>query len=197
MNGVIHSAIVLLDKSLANMDEERFHAGLSAKVDVSVRIAQVFDREPLDFVMFFSSINSFTKSPGQSNYASGCTFKDIFAHQLSLHSLSEVKVMNWGYWANVGIVATKDYQERMAQAGLGSIEPREAMAALENLLAGPINQVALVKTTKSQAMLKVNPDKSIYIYPEKLVSHIERVKNEMPKLEFSSQRRQSEMEAYK
>ncbi|WP_016742494.1 MULTISPECIES: SDR family NAD(P)-dependent oxidoreductase [Bacillales] len=197
VNGIIHSAIVLLDKSLANMDEERFRAGLSAKVDVSVRIAQVFDREPLDFVMFFSSINSFTKSPGQSNYASGCTFKDIFAHQLSLHSLSAVKVMNWGYWANVGIVATKDYQERMAQAGLGSIEPREAMAALENLLAGPINQVALVKTTKSQAMLKVNPDKSIYIFPEKLVSHIERVKNEMPKLEFSSQRRQSEMEAYK
>ncbi|NRS49275.1 SDR family NAD(P)-dependent oxidoreductase [Brevibacillus sp. HB2.2] len=197
VNGVIHSAIVLLDKSLANMDEERFRAGLSAKVDVSVRIAQVFDREPLDFVMFFSSINSFTKSPGQSNYASGCTFKDIFAHQLSLHSLSAVKVMNWGYWANVGIVATKDYQERMAQAGLGSIEPREAMAALENLLAGPINQVALVKTTKSQALVKVNPDKSIYIYPEKLVSHIERVRNDMPKLEFSSQRRQSEMEAYK
>ncbi|MBH0333634.1 polyketide synthase [Brevibacillus brevis] len=197
VNGVIHSAIVLLDKSLANMDEERFRAGLSAKVDVCVRIAQVFDREPLDFVMFFSSINSFTKSPGQSNYASGCTFKDIFAHQLSLHSLSAVKVMNWGYWANVGIVATKDYQERMAQAGLGSIEPREAMAALENLLAGPINQIALVKTTKSQAMVKVNPDKSIYIYPEKLVSHIERVKNDMPKLEFSSQRRQSEMEAYK
>ncbi|MGG4439279.1 SDR family NAD(P)-dependent oxidoreductase [Brevibacillus fortis] len=197
VNGVIHSAIVLLDKSLANMDEERFRAGLSAKVDVSVRIAQVFDREPLDFVMFFSSINSFTKSPGQSNYASGCTFKDIFAHQLSLHSLSAVKVMNWGYWANVGIVASKDYQERMAQAGLGSIEPREAMVALENLLAGPMNQVALVKTTKSQAMLKVNPDKSIHIYPEKLVSQIESVKNDMPKLEFSSQRRQSEMEAYK
>ncbi|MFF2529130.1 SDR family NAD(P)-dependent oxidoreductase [Brevibacillus sp. NPDC058079] len=197
VNGVIHSAIVLLDKSLANMDEDRFRAGLSAKVDVSVRIAQVFDREPLDFVMFFSSINSFTKSPGQSNYASGCTFKDIFAHQLSLHSLSAVKVMNWGYWANVGIVATKDYQERMAQAGLGSIEPREAMAALENLLSGPMNQVALVKTTRSQAMLTINPDKLIHIYPEKLVSHIERVKNDMPKLEFSSQRRQSEMEAYK
>ncbi|WP_429843908.1 SDR family NAD(P)-dependent oxidoreductase [Brevibacillus sp. FIR094] len=197
VNGVIHSAIVLLDKSLANMDEERFRAGLSAKVDVSVRIAQVFDREPLDFVMFFSSINSFTKSPGQSNYASGCTFKDIFAHQLSLHSLSAVKVMNWGYWANVGIVATKDYQERMAQAGLGSIEPSEAMMALENLLAGPMNQVALVKTTKSQAMLTINPDKSIHIYPEKLESHIESVKKDMPKLEFSSQRRQSEMEAYK
>ncbi|MGG4453261.1 SDR family NAD(P)-dependent oxidoreductase [Brevibacillus porteri] len=197
VNGVIHSAIVLLDKSLANMDEERFRAGLSAKVDVSVRIAQVFDREPLDFVMFFSSINSFTKSPGQSNYASGCTFKDIFAHQLSLHSLSAVKVMNWGYWANVGIVATKDYQERMAQAGLGSIDPSEAMMALENLLAGPMNQVALVKTTKSQAMLTINPDKSIHIYPEKLVSHINSVKNDMPKLEFSSQRRQSEMEAYK
>ena len=39
IHGLVHSAIVLLDKSLANMDEERFRAGLAAKIDVSVRMA--------------------------------------------------------------------------------------------------------------------------------------------------------------
>ena len=46
IHGVIHSAIVLLDQSLANMDEERFEAALSAKVAVSVRMAQVFKKNP-------------------------------------------------------------------------------------------------------------------------------------------------------
>jgi acyl transferase domain-containing protein len=97
INGVIHSAIVLLDKSLMNMTEEQFQAGLSAKVDVSVRLAQVFASEPLDFVLFFSSLQSFTKAAGQSNYASGCAFKDAFAHQLRREWPCMVKVMNWGY----------------------------------------------------------------------------------------------------
>jgi hypothetical protein len=36
----------------------------------------------------------------------------------------------------------------MAQMGLRSIEPPEAMAALEQLLAGPLDRVAFLKTTK-------------------------------------------------
>ncbi|MBY9081324.1 SDR family NAD(P)-dependent oxidoreductase [Paenibacillus sp. HN-1] len=148
IHGVVHAAIVLLDQSLANMDEDRFRAGLSAKVDVSVRIAQVMQEEPLDFVLFFSSMISFLKSAGQSNYASGCTFKDAFADQLALERDCAVKVMNWGYWGSVGIVASESYQERMAQAGIGSIEPEEALKALEALASAPMNQMAFMKTTK-------------------------------------------------
>ncbi|EGD45651.1 6-deoxyerythronolide-B synthase, partial [Ruminiclostridium papyrosolvens DSM 2782] len=148
IHGVVHSAIVLLDKSLANMDEERFNNALSAKVNVSVRMAQVFQKEPLDFVLFFSGLIAFTKSPGQSNYASGCAFEDAFASRLSQEWPCVVKVMNWGYWGSVGVVAAKAYQDRMAQVGVGSIEPPEAMEALEVLLAGTMDQIALVKTTK-------------------------------------------------
>jgi polyketide synthase PksN len=62
VHGVVHTAIALLDKSLAQMDEARFRAGLAAKVDVSVRLAQVFAQETLDFVLFFSSLQSFEKA---------------------------------------------------------------------------------------------------------------------------------------
>lgn len=148
IDGVIHSAIALQDKSLAKMEEERFKIGLSTKVDVSVRIAQVFQNEPLDFVMFFSSMISFTRNPGQSNYAAGCTFKDAFANRLSKEWPCTVKTMNWGYWGSVGAAAAEYYQERMAQAGVGSIEPPEAMEALEILLAGPMQQIGLIKTVK-------------------------------------------------
>jgi NAD(P)-dependent dehydrogenase (short-subunit alcohol dehydrogenase family) len=52
IHGVIHSAIVLLDQSIANMEEERFKAGLAAKVNISVRIAQVFRMKP--WILFYS-----------------------------------------------------------------------------------------------------------------------------------------------
>ena len=99
IHGVVHSAIVLLDQSLAHMDEERFQAALTAKVDVSVRLAQVFEHESLDFVLFFSSLNAFISNAGQSNYAAGCTFEDAFAARLGRDWHCRVKVMNWGYWA--------------------------------------------------------------------------------------------------
>ncbi|WP_025699179.1 SDR family NAD(P)-dependent oxidoreductase, partial [Paenibacillus forsythiae] len=163
IDGVIHSAIVLLDKSLANMEEEQFRAGIAAKADVSVRLAQVFNGEPLDFVLFFSSLNSFLKPPGQSNYSAGCVFKDAFAHQLSLEWACPVKVMNWGYWGNAGVVASKEYQDRMAQAGIGSIESEEAMAALETLLAGRVRQMALMKTTRPLSLKGVRNEERLEV----------------------------------
>ena len=182
IHGVIHSAIVLLDRSLANMEEERFLAGLAAKVDVSVRIAQVFGKEPLDFVMFFSSFQSFSKAPGQSNYTSGCAFKDAFAHQLALEWPCRVKVINWGYWGSIGIVASEDYQARMTQAGMGSIEPSEAMEALEALLAGPLDQIAFLKTTKPLALEGINPEELIATYPGDFVSNIRNIQESIPVL---------------
>jgi NAD(P)-dependent dehydrogenase (short-subunit alcohol dehydrogenase family) len=146
--GVVHSALVLKDASLARMDEENFRAALSAKVDSSVNIAAVFGRGGLDAITFFSSMMSFAKTAGQSNYAAGCAFADAFAHAFALRTGVPAKVMNWGWWGSVGIVATESNRERMARFGLGSVEPDEGMAALEVLLAGPASQVAFLKTTR-------------------------------------------------
>jgi len=156
ISGVVHAAIALLDKSLAQMDEARFKASLSAKVDVSVRMAQVFAHEQLDFVLFFSSLQSFSKAAGQSNYAAGCAFKDAFALYLSHLWPCRVRVMNWGYWGSVGVVASAAYRERMASQGIGSIEPAEGMAALEQLLGGSFEQVAFMKATQSRALADLN-----------------------------------------
>ncbi|MER5948442.1 SDR family NAD(P)-dependent oxidoreductase [Streptomyces sp. NPDC001904] len=145
LHGVVHAAISLLDQSLAQMSEERFLAGYAAKLDVGVRMAQVFRDVPLDFVLFFSSVVSFVKAGGQANYAAGCAFKDALAHRLAQEWPCPVKVMNWGYWGSVGVVASTAYRERMAREGIGSIEPAEGMASLEFLLASPFAQLALMK----------------------------------------------------
>ncbi|MBY0572979.1 MAG: SDR family NAD(P)-dependent oxidoreductase, partial [Undibacterium sp.] len=145
IHGVVHAAIVLLDKSLAQMDEERLQAGLSAKIDVSVRMQQVFGGQALDFMLFCSSLLSFIKAAGQSNYAAGCTFKDAYSLQLAKRLPYPVRVMNWGYWGSVGVVASPVYRERMAQMGIGSIEPQEGMRAIESLMSADLPQMGFIK----------------------------------------------------
>ena len=145
VHGVVHSAIVLLDQGLEHMDEERFRTAVRAKVDVSVRLAQVFGHEPLDFLLFFSSMNSFLRAAGQCNYVAGSVFEDSYAQRLGSEVTASVRIMNWGYWGGVGIVATPQYRERMIRAGAASIEPADGMAALDQLLSGSFDQLGLVK----------------------------------------------------
>ncbi|GHC53183.1 non-ribosomal peptide synthetase [Streptomyces flavofungini] len=152
VDGVVHSAIVLADKTLAHMDEERFRAALTSKVDVCVRVADVFGAEPLDFLLFFSSVESFVRAPGQANYAAGCTFKDAFAHALRQRGGALAKVVNWGYWGVAGVVSDAYYRERMAAAGVDSLDPDEALRTLESFLAGDRDQVALMRTFGDEAL---------------------------------------------
>jgi len=148
IHGVVHAAIALMDKSLAEMTEDRFRSCLSAKVDVSLQIARIFSAESLDWILFFSSLQSFVKAGGQSNYAAGCTFKDAFAQYLAHKLPCAIKVINWGYWGGTGIVASAEYRERMARLGIGSLEAAEGIEALSQLLNGSINQLAAVKYTR-------------------------------------------------
>ncbi|WP_406003970.1 SDR family NAD(P)-dependent oxidoreductase [Streptomyces sp. NBC_00987] len=157
IHGVVQAALDLRDQSLARMDETTLRAGLTAKADVSVAMAEVFADEPLDFVLFFSSVQSFTTAAGQSNYAAGCTFSDAYAQFLARHREYPVKVMNWGWWGSIGSASTELHREHMGRWGLLSIEPPEAMEALDTLLRGPQRQLGFIKLRKTDAIAGIDP----------------------------------------
>ncbi|MCY8787193.1 SDR family NAD(P)-dependent oxidoreductase [Bacillus inaquosorum] len=181
IHGIVHSAMVLFEQSLENMTLEEFETGLAAKVDASVRTAQVFQHERLDFVLFFSSLVAHIKNVKQSHYASGCAFADAFAHQLSQSWACPVKVMNWGYWGNSEAAEDEQYVQLMNQIGLGLIEPAEGMKALEALLSGPVSQTAFIHTTKPVAVEGVNQNEFITLYPEHPSADAESLKERLPK----------------
>ncbi|UZW58492.1 SDR family NAD(P)-dependent oxidoreductase [Lysobacter enzymogenes] len=156
VHGVVHAALLMAGDPLERMDEQRFWRGLAAKIEVSVRMAQAFAHLPLDFVLFFSSIQALEKTPRQANYAAGCTVEDAYAALLAQQWRCPVRVVNWGYWGSVGFAAiSSGYRNWIAQAGMGSVEPAEGMAALERLLAGPLRQFAFLKTRREDALTGV------------------------------------------
>ncbi|MEB3232892.1 MAG: SDR family NAD(P)-dependent oxidoreductase, partial [Leptolyngbyaceae bacterium] len=145
IDGVIHSALVLADGAIADMAESTFHQALVPKVQGNVILQQALADEPLDFLLFFSAGQSFMSQAGQSNYAAACTFEDAWARYQDRHQPYPVKIINWGYWGDVGIVATADHRHRMAQQGVWSIHPQEGMAVVERCLASYVSQVAYFK----------------------------------------------------
>ncbi|MFI0777853.1 SDR family NAD(P)-dependent oxidoreductase [Streptomyces sp. NPDC021212] len=148
LHGVVHSTIVLRDKSVANMDEATFRAALDAKTKVGVALMAAVRELPLDFVLFFSSAVALSGSAGQSNYAAGSTFEDSFAHFLGSRLDAAVRVVNWGFWGTVGIVAEDRYRERLARSGIFSITPAEGMAAVDHLLGHHERQLLVTKASR-------------------------------------------------
>lgn len=149
INGVVHSAIVMRDQALRNMSEENFRAALDPKVKGSVvlyKALQELQAEQIDFIMFFSSIQTFVGNAGQANYAAACAFKDAFATFISETGNFPVKIINWGFWGSVGVAATEDYNKRIAATGLISITPEEGMEAIKRIVSQDrLNQVIVLK----------------------------------------------------
>jgi 3-oxoacyl-(acyl-carrier-protein) synthase/enoyl-CoA hydratase/carnithine racemase/acyl carrier protein/NADP-dependent 3-hydroxy acid dehydrogenase YdfG/SAM-dependent methyltransferase len=141
LNGVVHSAIVLRDKTLPTMDEATFRAALAPKVTGTAALHKALGGETLDFLLFFSSVQSYLGNVGQSNYAAACTFKDAFAHAIDQQVPYPVKIINWGFWGSIGVVATDDYNKQLAAIGVHSIDPHEGMAAIDQVLGLPIGQL--------------------------------------------------------
>ncbi len=145
IDGVVHSAITLADGGLAGMDWPRLEAVLSAKLDTLDNMLSVFRSDMRDFGVVFSSLQSFARMPGQANYAAACTFADNHTLESAARHGLPLRVVNWGYWANAGIVATDEHRRRMARFGQLGLDPERALAALDALLTGGPAQMAIAE----------------------------------------------------
>ena len=148
VHGLIQSALVLEGASIERMSERQFTDVLRAKVDVSMRLIQAFSRDPLDLVLFVSSINAYLKAMGQGNYAAACTFKDSLALRLAQTLPCAVKVINLGYCFNN---ADSDPAPGAAdRKDMDFIGRDELMAGLETLCASRLPQMTLMKFSLAQ-----------------------------------------------
>ncbi|MBU9326051.1 SDR family NAD(P)-dependent oxidoreductase, partial [Burkholderia gladioli] len=153
IHGVIHSAVGLFDESLAGTTPEHFAEVLAAKTEISINLADLFADAQLDFMLFFSGLNAFSRDAGKSGYAAGCVFKDALAERLNQARPYPVKVVNWGWWGEVGAAGAvpQAYRNRVELAGVRAIDADDAMLALERLLGGPFERLGLLRLTHDEA----------------------------------------------
>lgn len=149
INGVFHSALVLKDQTVEKMNEDTLLSVVNPKALGSFILLKTLKQEKLDFMLFFSSIQSYVCNAGQGNYASASTFEDAFASYIRETKKINAKVINWGFWGSVGVVASEDYRKRMEQKGMYSIRPEEGVLAIERILASAAPRIAVIKANNA------------------------------------------------
>lgn len=155
LHGVVHSALTLQDTSVAKMQDEDLAAALNAKVFGTIQLMESLTALNLDFILFFSSTISQTCSPGQSNYAAASLTQDALANYYArLHR--GIRVVNWGFWHEIGVVADEFYRQRMYAKGLLGITFDDGLSVLDALLAGTERQLVALKLN-SQGMSQWQP----------------------------------------
>ncbi|MDG4752671.1 SDR family NAD(P)-dependent oxidoreductase [Micromonospora sp. WMMD718] len=156
IDGVIHTAFVLADRTLAQMDTATFDAAYAPKALGTAALCAALAAENLDFVALFSSAIAHTGNPGQANYAAGSTVQDALGLYFAARHHLPVQVIDWGYWGEHGAVAGEDYRERMSRAGVGSLSDAEGVQVFETIVRGGADHVVPVRAAALAAATPVN-----------------------------------------
>lgn len=145
IDAVIHSALILEDSALHRLTEAAMAHVLAPKVAGSLYLSQAAIAFGAKLLVFFSSANVFYGTPGQANYVAGGTFKDAWAGQLAGSGLIQVQCLNWGFWEEVGIVASPDYRARMAQLEVAGIDCALGLAGFAWMLGSGLRQALVLR----------------------------------------------------
>lgn len=131
--GVFHSAAVLHDALIENLDQSLFRKVLQPKVNGTLNLHRTTLTKDLDFFVCYSSISSFIGNPSQANYAAANSFLDIFCHYRRKLGLAGQSI-NWGP-LNLGLLLNKDHFQKFLEAkGMMVMDVSDIHEALEQSL---------------------------------------------------------------
>ncbi|MFE3773331.1 SDR family NAD(P)-dependent oxidoreductase, partial [Streptomyces sp. NPDC059122] len=139
LHGVFHAAMAFNASTLAELTEAELRTALAAKIDGSVALTDALGDEPLDFLAFFSSVGSFVSAAGNAAYVAASSFQDAYGRVLATRLPYPVRVVNWGYWGQVGSGAQPGLAQIFRRNGVEAFSVREGLDALERVLVhGPV-----------------------------------------------------------
>jgi len=144
LRGIVHSATVLDDKPLAELDRDSLERVMAAKARGAWNLHRLTREEPLDFFVLFSSISSLIGNAGQGNYVAANAFLDQLALYRRRRGLAAT-ALHWGVLGEAGLVA-RDAQvaRHLELLGLRGLSTRDALVALGRVLDGAPEELAVV-----------------------------------------------------
>ncbi|XP_074477264.1 phthioceranic/hydroxyphthioceranic acid synthase [Sebastes fasciatus] len=133
IKGVFHSAAVLHDALIENLDESLFRKVLQPKVSGALNLHYATLHNKLDSFVCYSSISSFIGNASQCNYAAANSFLDTFCHYRRNLGLAGQSI-NWGP-LNLGLLLNKDHFQKFLEAkGMMTMDVCDVQEALEKCL---------------------------------------------------------------
>ncbi|NNE00359.1 MAG: SDR family NAD(P)-dependent oxidoreductase, partial [Pirellulaceae bacterium] len=145
LRGVFHTAMVLEDRLLVDLDRETLQRVLRPKVLGGWNLHQQTVDLPLDHFVLFSSLSSIFGHAGQANYSAANAALDSLGHYRRSLGLPAC-VMNWGHLGEVGYLAQRsELGERLERQGVLSFSVQQATDALEYALQTQSVQMSVLR----------------------------------------------------
>lgn len=102
VHGVFHAAGTLDDGAMQLKTRASAGAVLRPKVHGTLALQEVFGRDPLDFIVLFSSVSAVFGLQGQVDYTAANAFLDTFADANASGAVRVVSI-GWGPWRDGGL----------------------------------------------------------------------------------------------
>ncbi len=145
LRGVIHSAMVLEDKLLTDLDRPTLERVLRPKVLGGWNLHHETLGYNLNLFVMFSSLSSVFGHAGQANYAAANALLDSLAHYRRSIGLPAL-VMNWGHLGQVGYLAEREQLgQRLERQGVLSFTVKQATECLEYALSSQAIQLSVLR----------------------------------------------------
>lgn len=144
IHGVFHTAMVLDDRLISNLDE----AGISKVLAPKVQGADYLDRftrgDPLDHFVLYSSATTLVGNPGQANYVAANGYLESLARKRRIEGRPGLAVA-WGAISDAGYLARNEDVNEMLSRKLGrhALTAAEALDGLERLMVQPADDASL------------------------------------------------------
>ena len=121
VGGFIHTAGVLDDKKIQDLDHEAMIRTWSPKVLGAKNIEKVIDGldYPIDFVLFFSSATVLMGNPGQANYVAANMAQEAIVQSLRQKGIAATAI-GWGPVGDVGMLSRDEKVAESLQKMLGA-----------------------------------------------------------------------------
>lgn len=138
IRGVFHTAMVLNDVLIGNLD----HDGLTRVLAPKIRGAELLDRltagDPLDHFVLYSSATTLVGNPGQANYVAANGFLEALARKRRAEGKPGLAVA-WGAISDAGYLARNTEVNELLARKLGrhALTAKEALDGLTRLMAMP------------------------------------------------------------
>lgn len=134
LNGIIHSAGMILDNFILKKTSVEFSKVLTPKVKGTYHLDQASKDVNLDFIVLFSSLSGAMGNLGQADYATANAFMDQFAmyrNQLVDQKLRQGRTisLNWPLWSEGNLSISEKNIDMLRQAT--GIEPMQTTSGIQ------------------------------------------------------------------
>ncbi|MFL0799415.1 MAG: amino acid adenylation domain-containing protein [Agarilytica sp.] len=125
LDGVFNAAMYSVSGAVSEMSDQDFDASIQSKIDPCRTVLRACEENHVEFLVCFSSIQSFEAIPLAGSYAAGCAYEEAFIkNQASRQMTTKARVVSWGYWDQEELGDTA--RQWIGKSGYETIHPREA-----------------------------------------------------------------------